>query len=126
MRMNCSDMLCQWPYLLKVVKTEAKEYDIHLSGVRKDTTSFHAWLPLATLSVINWASPEIWSLNDAYGRSKGYPPGTKGFTPTGGPDWSGIRDSSTEAIWKMFEIALWRLGIKKHKGPEMTKGRMGR
>jgi hypothetical protein len=108
----------------EIVRTESKEYDLYIKGASKDSssatkgTTFISWLPLATLSVMNWAAPDIWELNNAYG--------VKGFTPPGGPDWSGIRDSSTETIWKMFDIALWRLGIKKRKGPEMTKGHFGR
>lgn len=39
----------------------------------------------------------IWSLQDGYGEP--------GYTPEQGWDWSGIRDSSTEAIEAMFEAA---------------------
>lgn len=39
----------------------------------------------------------IWSLQDGYG--------VVGYTPEQGWDWSGIRDSSIEAIEAMFEAA---------------------
>lgn len=40
---------------------------------------------------------DIWALQDGYGEP--------GYTPEQGWDWSGIRDSSTEAIEAMFEAA---------------------
>jgi len=46
---------------------------------------------------LHWAHPEIWSLQDGYG--------TRGYTPTQGKDWSGVRDSSESAILAMSEVA---------------------
>lgn len=40
------------------------------------------------------AGEVLWSLQDGYGE--------QGFMPDQGYDWSGIRDSSTEAIEAMF------------------------
>lgn len=39
---------------------------------------------------------EIWALSDGYGEP--------GYVPEQGYDWSGIRDSSTEAIEAMFDV----------------------
>ncbi len=43
----------------------------------------------------------IWSLQDGYG--------TEGFVPSQGYDWSGVRDSSPAAIYRIAEI----LGLTK-------------
>lgn len=43
-------------------------------------------------------SKQIWALQDGYGKP--------GFMPAQGWDWSGIRDSSDEALAKMTEVAL--------------------
>ena len=44
-----------------------------------------------------WTDRRIWSLQDGYG--------TPGYTPTQRMDWSGVRDSSPQAIAKMLKVA---------------------
>ena len=90
-----------------VIRQSSKLFDLIIEG-EADTQSlinpeqrqrykFSAWLPLSLISAIDWTNRKIWKLSDAYG-----PPG---YVPPQGFDWSGIRDSSEEAIWKMFEVA---------------------
>ena len=43
------------------------------------------------------AHDEIWALQDGYG--------SPGYTPPQGQDWSGIRDSSEDAMAKMLAVA---------------------
>lgn len=49
-----------------------------------------------------WGDPKvgdaIWGLSDGYGEP--------GFVPVQGYDWSGIRDSSDDAIKAMYEVVL--------------------
>ena len=78
------------------------EFDISIvgefsPGPGRPPVSFRAWLPLAVISSANWTLPAIWDLTDAYGEA--------GLIPPQDYDWSGVRDSSKEAIWAMFKIA---------------------
>jgi len=80
-------------------------------------TSFQAYAPLLRISMaldshFDQANPRIWALQDGYG--------SPGFTPEQGWDWSGIRDSTPEAIEAMETVArefvddaefLRRLGV---------------
>lgn len=88
-----------------------KEFDIHIKG-EKGTgdfkCEFSAWMPLSIIYNANWADKRIWKLSDGYG--------SKGHIPLQGHDWSGIRDSSNEAIWDMMYVALRMLGIYVIKG----------
>lgn len=59
-------------------------------------------MPLSIISGVNWADNKIWKLSDGYGK--------KGYIPVQGYDWSGIRDSSVEAIWEMTYVALRMMG----------------
>ena len=44
-----------------------------------------------------WSDDAIYSLSDGYG--------TPGYVPPHGHDWSGVRDSSDEAIDRMYQVA---------------------
>lgn len=84
--------------------TNSRAYDLHIAGKysRGGMTdmSFRAWLPLSAIHAVDWTMPAIWELSDAYG---GAPP------PPMEQDWSGIRDSSPDVQWEMFEIARRKL-----------------
>lgn len=82
-----------------------KEFDIKIKGeqgIGENKWPFSAWMPLSIISGVNWADNKIWKLSDGYGK--------KGYIPVQGYDWSGIRDSSNEAIWEMTYIALRMMG----------------
>lgn len=74
-----------------VERKSAREYDLSFSGNRRDGTAFSAWLPLHHIANnVLWMSREVASMTD-------YPEMVlKG-------DWSGVRDSSEEKIWQIFE-----------------------
>lgn len=55
-------------------------------------------MPLAIIATVDWTDQRIWRFSDGYGK--------KGYIPTQGIDWSGIRDSSGGAVWEMLNIAL--------------------
>lgn len=66
---------------------------------------FSSWMPLHVIHRVFGASdmPEeasyrIYDLSDGYGE--------QGYVPPQGYDWSGIRDSSPEAIQQMLAVAL--------------------
>lgn len=82
-----------------------KEFDIIIDGeqeVGENKWPFSAWMPLSIIYGVNWADNKIWKLSDGYGK--------KGYVPIQGHDWSGIRDSSKDAIWKMAYVALRMMG----------------
>jgi hypothetical protein len=68
---------------------------------RENWYDFEARLDLLRISlateVHEAAGERIWSLQDGYGEA--------GFTPCQGWDWSGIRDSTPEAIRSMDAVA---------------------
>ena len=71
---------------VKYQRKSDKEFDITVEG-----EGFVAWLPLAAIrSLTAWTRPSVALLSD-------YP----AMVLEG--DWSGIRDSSDEAIWDIFE-----------------------
>ena len=71
---------------VKYQRKSEKEFDIEIEG-----DGFSAWLPLAAIrSLTKWTRPSVALLSD-------YPE----MVIEG--DWSGIRDSSDEAIWDIFE-----------------------
>ena len=83
----------------KVFRKSAKEFDIEiegempssLKGKRHEMFPFTAWLPLyAIRECLNWTNEEIAWMTD-------YP----SMVMSG--DWSGIRDSSHEKIWAIFD-----------------------
>ncbi len=87
-----------------VVKRRSDEqYDIEVEGETWENgflnMAFSAWLPLAAIRAVDWTKPEIWGLTNAYCD-------IVGFIPAQGHDWSGVRDSSNDAIWEMFDVAL--------------------
>jgi hypothetical protein len=77
-----------------------RDFDVHIfaeDGMEarwKISSSMY----LAIIKTVNWEDKRIWELTDAYGE--------KGYIPSQGCDWSGIRDSSLEAVWKMTDIAV--------------------
>jgi hypothetical protein len=96
------DILCDkenWNYI-NMERRSDKEFDITISGEsgKEDKWKFSAWMPLIIIKNVDWTNKKIWSLTDAYGE--------KGYIPSQGYDWSGVRDSSTELIWKMLDFAI--------------------
>lgn len=88
-----------------VERKSDKEFDINIEGeqgVGENKWPFSAWMPLSIISGVNWADNKIWKLSDGYGN--------KGYIPIQGHDWSGIRDSSNDAIWEMMYVALRMMG----------------
>jgi hypothetical protein len=80
-----------------------RDFDVHIfaedgMGARWKISST---MYLAIIRNVNWKDKRIWELTDAYG--------DKGCIPSQGHDWSGIRDSSLEAIWKMTNVAVGML-----------------
>lgn len=91
--------------------TNSRECDLHIVGrySRGELagTKFSAWLPLSVIHAVDWTEAHIWGLSDAYG---GAPP------PPMEQDWSGIRDSSDDVRWAMFEIARRKLMGEENGG----------
>lgn len=85
-----------------------RDFDVHIfaeDGMEarwKISSSMY----LAMINIVNWKDERIWGLTDAYGE--------KGCIPSQGHDWSGIRDSSLEAIWKMTNVAVEMLEEEKN------------
>ena len=80
-----------------------RDFDVHIfaedcMGARWQIS---ASMYLVIIKNVNWKDKRIWELTDAYGE--------KGYIPSQGYDWSGIRDSSLEAIWKMTDVAVGML-----------------
>ena len=46
------------------------------------------------LHSVDWTHPEIWALSDGYG--------APGYVPAQGYDWSGVRDSTEDALRRMY------------------------
>ena len=70
-----------------------KEFDLDITGFNKKGFSYSAWVPLKYIGEQNWCSQKIANMSDLpemvlYG------------------DWSGIRDSSMEAKWEIFETLM--------------------
>ena len=84
-----------WAHIETVERFSPRTYDIGLSGQYQAgpgvADGFSAWLPLATIRAGNW--PRLASLSN-------YPRMVRQG------DWSGIRDSSEEAIWDMLSATL--------------------
>lgn len=93
----------------EVKRNSEREFDIHIDGKRnigkvgECSYGFSSWMPLAIIYNINWADSKIWKLSNGYGE--------KGYIPCQGYDWSGIRDSSEDAIWQMTKVAIRMMGI---------------
>lgn len=82
---------------IKISRRSDREYDLTLEGKYAPDapylagTAFSAWLPLLAIRELTaWTSESIASLTD-------YPD----MVMEG--DWSGVRDSSTETIWFIFD-----------------------
>lgn len=93
---------------ITIKRNSDKEFDIIIEGQEdrgEHKFDFSAWMPLSIIRHVDWTSNKIWKLSDGYGH--------KGYIPTQGYDWSGIRDSGNEAIWQMTKVALRMLGIYK-------------
>lgn len=91
-----------------VVRKGDREFDITIEGEYEfngDNYKFSAWMPLYIVHVVDWTDSKIWRLSNGYGQN--------GHIPAQGYDWSGIRDSSDEAIWKMVDVALIMMGVKE-------------
>ncbi len=75
-----------------IERRSPREFDLGISGQHEKfatPANYTAWLPLAVIGEANWV--ELAPHSD-------YP------SMVWDGDWSGIRDSSEEAIWRMFEI----------------------
>lgn len=85
-----------------------RDFDVHIfaeDGMEarwKISSSMY----FAIIKNVNWEDKRIWELTDAYG--------AKGYIPRQGYDWSGIIDSSLEAIWKMTGVAVKMLEEEKN------------
>ncbi len=78
-----------------------KEFDVDISvdgNAEGNDVHICASMYLAIIQNVNWKDKRIWELTDAYG--------DKGYIPSQGYDWSGIRDSSIEAVWKMTNVSV--------------------
>ncbi len=81
-----------------VYRRSPREFDLHLEGTEQsahfkdmEPIRFSSWLPLhAIREFLLWTHPEIACMTDYANMAH------EG-------DWSGIRDSSPEAIWEIFE-----------------------
>lgn len=74
-----------------VERKSEKEFDLIFAGFDRELgCEFSAWLPLSYLAQHNWTF---------FADSSDYPEIVKSG------DWSGIRDSSEESIWKMFQAS---------------------
>lgn len=88
--------------LESIERKSEKEFDVCYSGTYQfgtdpeDRCQFAACIKLATIAATNWV--RYASLSD-------YPEMVEGG------DWSGIRDSSKEAVDKMFAIARMSVGF---------------
>lgn len=83
--------------VVKAERNSDREYDLKIEGVYSEKStymagiSYSAWLPLLAIrELTDWTSKNIASHTD-------YPD----MCEQG--DWSGMRDSSKEAIWTIFE-----------------------
>lgn len=86
------------------IKTVGSDYyDVHFEylaplGIDDKLYLASAWLPLAIIGCVDWTRP-------VYAHLSSYP------TMVKQGDWSGIRDSKWDNIWKMFDQALDDLGL---------------
>lgn len=71
-----------------VVRKSEREFDLNIEGT-KEGFGFVGWFPLVVIRLSNWV--DLAKFSD-------YP------IMVANGDWSGIRDSSIENIWRMFEI----------------------
>jgi hypothetical protein len=82
----------------KVWRRSVRMYDLSIQGVEHTTLdgkpfdmNFSAWIPLQVIHSVDWTK---------FAGMSGH------STMVDMGDWSGIRDSSVEEIWGMFEYAL--------------------
>lgn len=82
-----------------IERRSGREFDVKVSGhyyadapkeYRRAGDKFGAWLPLAFIASHNWTTAKIANMTD-------YPEMVRAG------DWSGVRDSSTETIWQIFD-----------------------
>lgn len=82
----------------RVSRRSEREYDLSVTGGTRvmfaepmdHVVRFSAWLPLATIRETNWTR---------YAQMSDYP------VMVEHGDWSGIRDSDAETVWRIFEVA---------------------
>lgn len=77
----------------KIERKSARAWDVRFEGIMPGagfSYRFTAWLPLAAIRELTWTSRAIADECD-------YP-----MMAIDG-DWSGIRDTNEEAIWRIFE-----------------------
>ena len=78
-------------FLREVKRNSARVFDLKVMGRSQARGEFSAWLPMwAIRSLVKWTSREVAAASD-------YP------EMVADGDWSGIRDSSHETIWLIFE-----------------------
>jgi hypothetical protein len=75
--------------IVSIERKSDKDYDVKFEGT-SDFANFAMWLPLGAIrELVQWTSPNVARMSD-------YPE----MVMEG--DWSGIRDSSSEKIWAIF------------------------
>ena len=78
--------------LTSIERLSDKEFDINYNAYSGEHYTISGWLPLAAIyHFLTWPCKEIANLCD-------YPDMAKAG------DWSGIRDSSRDTIWKIFDL----------------------
>jgi len=78
--------------LTEVSRLSDKEFDINYNAYSGENYTISAWLPLASIhAFVTWPSRHVAILSD-------YPK----MAMEG--DWSGIRDSSRDKIWNIFDL----------------------
>ena len=78
--------------LTEVSRKSDREFDISYNAYSGENYTISAWLPLASIhAFVTWPSKQVAKLSD-------YPD----MVMAG--DWSGIRDSSEDKIWNIFNL----------------------
>jgi hypothetical protein len=85
---------------IQVIRRSPCDYDLDIMAFDPALNCWMSgWLPLMAIhDLADWTSPAIWSLSDGYGPI--------GLIPPQDHDWSGIRDSSPNQIWAMFNLIM--------------------
>lgn len=85
-----------------IKRRSPREFDVEYSG-----PGYASWLPLAAICAVNWIK---------FAEMSSYPEMVREG------DWSGIRDSTRDEIWEMFEVARRELEGETAKASGPTPG----
>jgi hypothetical protein len=99
--------LCNSFEEINIERKTDQDFDLLISGKEYGGHKFTAWVPLLVIARANWTDPRIWKIQDGYG--------APGFKPAQGFDWSGIRDSEEETIWRMPWEELSKIRFMKRR-----------